>query len=150
MSKGLNRWEGIGNLCADPDVKYMASGDAVAKINLACNDSYKKKDSGEAVETTEFIRIVFFRGLAKVVTDYLKKGSKIFVSGKLTIKKYQDSNGVDKWATEIVADNMSMLDSRSDSAAQTPLHQDKTNGYRPQSQAQPQGGMDGFDDDIPF
>ena len=137
MSKSLNKWEGIGNLCADPDARVMPNGDAVSNINLACNDSYKKKDSGEIVDTTQFIKIVFFRGLAKVVADYLEKGSKVYVSGKLTIRKYQDSGGADKWATEIVADNMIMLDTKRSS--------DKT----PPASA-PAGEQDDFDDDIPF
>ena len=88
MSRGINKWIGIGNCCADPEVRQMASGDSVANITVACNDSYKSKQTGEKVEKTEFVRVVFFGKLADIVGQYLKKGSKVYIEGRLQTRKW--------------------------------------------------------------
>ena len=112
MSKGINKWHGIGNCCKDPDMKYTASGAAIANVTVACNDSYKDKQSGEMVDKTEFVRVVFFKRLAEIVGEYLRKGSSVYIEGKLQTRKWQDQDGKDRYTTEIVAHEMQMLGSK--------------------------------------
>lgn len=141
MARGINRVILIGNLGKDPEVRYTNDGKAIANITLATSESWKDKNTGEQVEKTEWHRVVFFRRLAEVVGEYLKKGSKIYIEGKLQTRKWQDDNGQDRYTTEIVASEMQMLDSRGSS----------TGSSQPQSapaQAAPSG--DEFDDPIPF
>jgi single-strand DNA-binding protein len=135
MSKGVNKVIIIGNCGQDPEVKYMPNGNAVANVTVATSESWKDKNTGENQERTEWHRVVFFRRLAEIVGEYVKKGSKIYIEGKLTTRKWQDKDGQDRYTTEIVADQMQMLDSRgsSDSA--------------PSAAPTPD---DGFDDDFPF
>ncbi len=148
-TRGVNKVILIGNLGQDPEVRYMPNGNAVANITLATSESWKDKNTGETQEKTEWHRVVFFRRLAEVVGEYLKKGSKVYVEGRLQTRKWQDNNGQDRYTTEIVADQMQMLDSRGGSAA--------FEGNRPAQQQQstpaassPPPQDDGFDDDIPF
>lgn len=98
----------VGNICKDPEVRYLPSGDAVANVTLATNSKYKNK-AGEMVEETEFHRISFFGKLAEIVGQYLKKGSPVYVEGKIKTRKYTDKDGVEKYATDIVASEMQML-----------------------------------------
>ena len=102
----------VGNLGADPEVRYLPSGDAVANIRLATTDRYKDKTSGEMKESTEWHRVSFFGRLAEIVNEYLKKGSSVYIEGKIRTRKYTDQAGVEKYATEIVADQMQMLGGR--------------------------------------
>ncbi|WP_454056663.1 single-stranded DNA-binding protein [Cupriavidus sp. Marseille-Q8015] len=102
----------VGNLGADPEVRYMPSGDAVANIRLATTDRYKDKQSGELKEATEWHRIAFFGKLAEIVGQYLKKGSSVYIEGRIRTRKWQDQSGQDKYSTEIVADQMQMLGGR--------------------------------------
>jgi len=111
MAKGVNKWIGIGNVCADPETRYLPDGGAVTNLTIACNDSYKKKDSSEVVDTTEFVRLVFFRKLAEIAGEYLKKGSKVYVEGKLQTRQYE-KDGQKHYASEIVINNMEMLDNK--------------------------------------
>src|SRR5690349_22179813 len=102
----------VGNLGADPEVRYLPSGDAVANIRLATTDRYKDKQSGEFKEMTEWHRISFFGRLAEIVSEYLKKGSAVYIEGRIRTRKYQAQDGTDRYSTEIVADQMQMLGGR--------------------------------------
>jgi single-strand DNA-binding protein len=134
----------VGNLGADPEAKYLPSGDAVANIRIATTDKYKDKASGEWKETTEWHRIAFFGKLAEIVTQYLKKGSAVYIEGKIRTRKWTDKEGAEKYSTEIVADQMQMLGGRSEGSAQQakPARQQ-------QRQAAPAGDFDDSDP-IPF
>jgi single-strand DNA-binding protein len=103
----------VGNLGADPEVRYLPSGDAVANIRLATTDRYKDKQSGEFKEMTEWHRVSFFGRLAEIVSEYLKKGSSVYIEGRIRTRKYQAQDGTDRYSTEIVADQMQMLGGRS-------------------------------------
>ena len=102
----------VGNLGADPETRYMPSGDAVTNIRVATTDRYKDKQSGEMREATEWHRISFFGKLAEIAGQYLRKGSQVYVEGSLRTRKYTDKDGIEKYATEIRADSMQMLGSR--------------------------------------
>jgi single-strand DNA-binding protein len=102
----------VGNLGADPEVRYLPSGDAVANIRLATTDRYKDKASGEMKEMTEWHRVSFFGRLAEIVSEYLKKGSSVYIEGRIRTRKWQAQDGTDRYSTEIVADQMQMLGGR--------------------------------------
>ncbi|RQR61257.1 single-stranded DNA-binding protein [Burkholderia sp. Bp9002] len=102
----------VGNLGADPEVRYLPSGDAVANIRLATTDRYKDKASGEMKEMTEWHRVAFFGRLAEIVNEYLKKGSSVYIEGRIRTRKWQGQDGQDRYSTEIVADQMQMLGGR--------------------------------------
>ncbi|AZG12626.1 MULTISPECIES: single-stranded DNA-binding protein [Cupriavidus] len=102
----------VGNLGADPETRYMPSGDAVTNIRLATTDRYKDKQSGEFKEATEWHRIAFFGKLAEIAGQYLRKGSSVYIEGRIRTRKWQDQSGQDKYSTEIVADQMQMLGAR--------------------------------------
>ncbi|MCG1043406.1 single-stranded DNA-binding protein [Mycetohabitans sp. B8] len=102
----------VGNLGADPETRYLPSGDAVTNIRLATTDRYKDKASGEFKELTEWHRVVFFGRLAEIAAEYLKKGSPVYVEGRIRTRKWQDQSGQDRYSTEIVADSMQMLGGR--------------------------------------
>ncbi|TWG83868.1 single-strand binding protein [Cupriavidus gilardii J11] len=102
----------VGNLGADPETRYMPSGDAVTNIRLATTDRYKDKQSGEMKELTEWHRIAFFGKLAEIAGQYLRKGSQVYIEGRIRTRKWQDQSGQDKYSTEIVAETMQMLGSR--------------------------------------
>ncbi len=102
----------VGNLGADPEVRYLPSGDAVANIRLATTDRYKDKTSGEMKELTEWHRVSFFGRLAEIVSEYLKKGSSVYIEGKIRTRKYQAQDGTDRYSTDIVCDQMQMLGGR--------------------------------------
>ena len=131
----LNKFIGIGNLTRDPEVKYMPSGNPVTSGSIAINEKYKNKQN-ELVETTEYINVVFYGKLAEIVGQYLKKGSSIYIEGKLKTEKYVDKDGIQKTTTKIVADTMLMLNI---------IRQDKQESPQKQS-----GGFDDMKDDIPF
>jgi single-strand DNA-binding protein len=149
MARGVNKVILIGNLGNDPDIRYTASGAAVANISLATAESWRDKETGEQQERTEWHRIVFFGRLAEIVGEYLKKGSQIYVEGRLQTRKWQDKEGNDRYTTEIVANEMQMLGSRavtstSDFDQSPPVDETETD-KPPKKQAD-----DDFDDDIPF
>ena len=147
MARGVNKVILIGNLGKDPEVRYMPNGNAVANITLATSESWKDKTSGEQQEKTEWHRVVMFRRLGEIAGEYLKKGSKVYIEGKLQTRKWQDSSGNDRYTTEIVANEMQMLDSRGGSAnfSGEPKSAPAT---APAPVAASAGGD--FDDDIPF
>jgi single-strand DNA-binding protein len=146
----VNKVTLIGNLGADPEVRYLPSGDAVANIRLATTDRYKDKASGEMKESTEWHRVSFFGRLAEIVNEYLKKGSTIYVEGKIRTRKYQAQDGTDRYSTDIVADSMQMLGDRRDG----PRSNDTERPARQQAASRPAapagGGFDEMDDDVPF
>ena len=120
MANGVNKVVLIGNLGQDPEVRYMPNGNAVANVTLATSESWKDKNTGEKQERTEWHRVVFFRRQAEVIGEYLKKGSKIYVEGKLQTRKWQDQNGNDRYTTEIVAQDFQMLDGRNSAVVDHP------------------------------
>ena len=153
MARGVNKVILIGNLGQDPEVKYMPNGNAVANITVATSESWKDKNTGEQVDKTEWHRVVFFRRLAEIVGEYLKKGSKIYIEGKLQTRKWQDKNGADHWTTEVIANEMQMLDSRGGGSSDFNQNQGSSSQSAPQSapsQAAPAPANNDFDDDIPF
>ncbi|MGH8458471.1 MAG: single-stranded DNA-binding protein [Nevskiales bacterium] len=117
MAKGINKVILIGNLGKDPEVKYLPSGSAVVNVSLATSESWKDKESGEKQERTEWHNIVFYGRLAEIAGEYLKKGGKVYVEGSLRTRKWQDKSGNDRYTTEIIANEMQMLDSRSGGSA---------------------------------
>ena len=148
MARGVNKVILIGNLGQDPEVKYSPSGMAVANVSLATSETWKDKNTGEQQEKTEWHRVVFFRRLAEIAGEYLRKGSKVYIEGKLQTRKWQDKNGQDRYTTEIVASEMQMLDSRQGgdgNAAQSRPQQ-----RQQQPQQPPHAPPADFDDDIPF
>ena len=158
MARGLNKVMLIGNLGADPEVRYTAGGAAVANVRLATADSWRDKDSGETQERTEWHRVVFFGRLAEIVEQYVKKGSQIYIEGRLQTRKWQDKDGNEKFSTEIVASEMQMLGGRSGAGGGAERSASSfggssgsaggsSNDSAPRGQAEPP--MD-FDDDIPF
>lgn len=142
MSRGVNKVILIGNLGNDPDIRYTANGDAVANVSLATSESWKDKQTGEPIERTEWHRLVFFRRLAEIVGEYLHKGSKVYVEGKLQTRQWE-KDGIDRYTTEIVVNDMQMLDTRQDAPAGHHGPKVKQNG-------KPTPGAADLDDDLPF
>ncbi|PHQ82915.1 MAG: single-stranded DNA-binding protein [Phycisphaera sp.] len=123
--KGINKCIIVGNLGSNPTTRFMPSGDALTNISVATSESWKDKNSGEQVTKTEWHKIVFFGRLAEIAGKYLKKGSKVYIEGKLQTRKWQDKvSGQDRYSTEIVASELQMLDSKGD-RAETPTQQPK-------------------------
>ncbi|MDF1528477.1 MAG: single-stranded DNA-binding protein [Sedimenticola sp.] len=149
MAKGVNKVILIGNVGKDPDVRYMPNGNAVANLTLATSESWKDKSTGENQERTEWHRVVFFRRLAEIVGEYVKKGSKIYVEGRLQTRKWQDQGGQDRYTTEIVADQMQMLDGKGSSSTSFDSGRPASSGSNEATSSAPMPD-DGFDDDIPF
>ena len=145
----------VGNLGRDPETRYMPSGDAVTNISIATTDRYKDKQSGEMKENTEWHRIAFFGKLAEIAGQYLKKGSQVYVEGRLRTRKWTDQSGQDKYSTEIVAETMQMLGGKP-AGTSSDEHQ-KEQGANSYSQARSTptptpaaASMGAMDDDIPF
>ena len=133
----------LGNLGADPDARYMPNGNAVTNISVATTDSWKDKESGERQEKTEWHRVVFFGRLAEIASEYLKKGSQVYVEGRLQTRKWEDKEGNDRWTTEIVANEMQMLGERSSSSS-------NSDNFSAPKNSGSEFASDDFDDDIPF
>mgnify|MGYP000424510776 CR=1 FL=1 len=167
MARGVNKVILIGNLGQDPEVRYMPSGGAVANVNIATTEVWNDRQSGQRQERTEWHKVVFFNKLAEVVQQYLKKGSKIYIEGKLQTRKWQDQNGVDRYTTEIVSNDMQMLDGRTGDfqgnqnapAHNAPAQQNNQYQNTPAQNAPAQqpvgnnpspGNFNDFDDEIPF
>jgi single-strand DNA-binding protein len=168
-SRGVNKVILIGNLGADPEVRYMSNGEAWANVSIATSESWKDKNTGQQQDRTEWHRVIFYRRLAEIVGEYLKKGAKVYVEGRLQTRQWE-KDGVKHYTTEIIANDMQMLDRAGESSAAP-----RSGGYAPQSSPAPsaRGGQDryepspeparhhpdpafsrvsdeGFDDDIPF
>lgn len=148
MARGVNKVILVGNLGQDPEVKYMPSGQAVCNISIATTDSWNDKTSGEKIEKTEWHRVVFFRRLAEIAGEYLRKGSQIYIEGRLQTRKWQDQGGNDRYTTEIVANDMQMLGGKGGGAA--PPMTEKSSGASNKEPASAGSTADDFDDDIPF
>ncbi|QPK65349.1 single-stranded DNA-binding protein [Methylomonas sp. LL1] len=151
----LNKVMLIGRLGADPEIRYMPSGDPIATLNLATSRRWKDRNSGERKEETEWHRVTFFGPVAKVCGEYLKKGSQVYVEGRIKTDKYQ-KDGVDVYRTGIIGEQMNMLDSRSggtanysDNAPPASSYDNRPSGPATSSQPAP-ASYDDFDDDIPF
>ena len=114
---GVNKVIVVGRLGSDPDTRYMPSGSAVTNVSVATSESWKDKESGEKQEKTEWHRVVFFNRLAEIASEYLKKGSQIYVEGRLQTRKWEDKEGKERWTTEIVANQMQMLGERMSSGS---------------------------------
>ena len=148
MARGINKFIGVGNLCADPETRAMPSGGTVTNIRVALNDQYKSRKTGDMVDNTEYIRVVFFNRLAEVAAEYLKKGSKVYIEGSLKTRQWE-KEGRKHYTTEIVAREMQMLDSRSDPGSK---YQPPSAGSNQSFDNSPTSGefSEPFDDDIPF
>jgi single-strand DNA-binding protein len=147
-TRGVNKVILIGNLGADPETRYMPSGGAVTNIRMATSESWKDRNTGETQERTEWHRVVFFNKLGEIAGEYLKKGSKVYIEGSIRTRKWQGQDGQDRYTTEIVANEMQMLDSRGSGGS---------TGFEPDRASQPAAAPAAasapdadFDDDIPF
>ena len=164
MARGVNKVILVGYLGKDPEVRYTPDQNAVANVSLATTESWKDKTSGEKQERTEWHRVAFFGKLAEIAGEYLKKGSQVYVEGRLQTRKWQDKDGQDRYTTEIVADRMQMLGGRSGAGGGSFEVQDRPassgggggvgaqgggmgGGSKP---AKKGGDFDDFEDDIPF
>jgi len=144
---GINKVILVGNLGKDPEMRYVEGGAAVAKFPLATSETYKNKE-GLRVDTTEWHNIVMWRGLAEIAEKFLKKGSLIYVEGKIRTRAYDDKDGNKRYATEIIADNMTMLGRRGDESSQAPIQE-----FQKQAQDNPvnvQSPTEQTGDDLPF
>lgn len=160
-SIGINKCIILGRVGNDPEIKYSASGSAIANLSVATSEQWKDKQTGEKKEQTEWHRVVIFGKLAEVAGEYLRKGSQVYIEGQLRTRKWTDSNGVDKYTTEIVIPQMGgvmqMLGGKRDDSGQKPRQQSGQQPQRQQQQSPKQQSQQGgneppmdFDDDIPF
>ncbi len=173
MARGINKVILVGNLGNDPEVRYSANGAAIANISIATSESWKDKNTGEQQERTEWHRVVMFNRLGEIAGEYLRKGSQVYIEGKLQTRKWQDQNGQDRYSTEVVASEMQMLGGRGEGGGGGQMRPQSNQGYQNQGggapaqsggggfgggQANNQGGgaapsappANDFDDDIPF
>ena len=149
-SKGINKAIIVGNLGKDPEVRYTQSGSAIANVTIATSESWRDKATGEQKEKTEWHRVVLFGKLAEIAGEYLRKGSQVYIEGKLTTRKWADQAGVEKYTTEIhvnVGGVLQMLGSKPDGGGGS---QPQQQGRQPQQQASSNEPPMDFDDDIPF
>lgn len=144
----------VGNLGKDPETRYMPNGDQVTNITVATSESWKDKSSGEQKEATEWHRVVFFRRLAEIAGQYLKKGSQVYIEGRLRTRKWQGQDGQDRYTTEIHADEMKMLGKREGMGGGDAPSRDSGGGRPAPAKSQPAnnngGNFNDFEDDIPF
>jgi single-strand DNA-binding protein len=151
MARGVNKAIIIGNLGNDPDMRYTASGAAVANISIATAESWRDKESGEQQERTEWHRVVAFGRLAEIIGEYLRKGSQVYIEGRIQTRKWQDKEGQDRYTTEIVANELQMLGGKGGGSANyESAPQSQQNSPAPQQAAPAPAPADDFDDDIPF
>lgn len=144
----------VGNLGADPEMRYLPSGDPVCNLRLATTDSWKDKASGEKKEATEWHRVVLFRRLGEVAGQYLKKGSQVYIEGRIRTRKWQDKDGQERYTTEIEAEEMKMLGSRQGQGEPSSYGGDNApapsyGGAKPAA-AGKKPSFDDMEDDIPF
>lgn len=156
MARGINKVILIGNLGNDPETRYTAAGVAVTTISLATSDMRKDKETGDNKEYTEWHRVKFWNRLAEIAGEYLKKGSKVYIEGRLQTRKWEDQNGQERYTTEIIANEMQMLDNRggaqdydqAPSRSRPTAARSETSTSSSSKSAPP--AFDDFDDDIPF
>lgn len=164
-SRGVNKVILVGNVGQDPETRYMPNGSAVTNLTIATSETWKDKNTGQQQERTEWHRITFYQRLAEIVSEYVRKGSKLYIEGRLQTRSWEQ-DGIKRYATDIIANEMQMLDSRGGNASNggggqggggyqpappqqsnTPANSGSSPSMAPQ---QPPAGMDNFDDDIPF
>jgi single-strand DNA-binding protein len=159
MARGVNKVILVGNLGADPDTRYMPSGKAVTNIRVATSESWKDRQTGDMQERTEWHSIVMYDKLGEIAAEYLRKGSQVYIEGKIRTRKWQDKEGKDRYTTEVIADQMQMLGSRGGGGGAPSEPREPRSTSRPapaeDRSAAPvdEGGGGGggeFDDDIPF
>ena len=161
MARGINKVIIVGNLGQDPETRYMPSGAAVTNFTVATNESWKDKQTGEQKDRTEWHRVAMFNRLAEIAAEYLRKGSQVYIEGKLRTRKWQGQDGNDRYTTEIIADEMQMLGGRGGSGGGGSYGGGQGGGGQGGGgqggggqggggSAPPQPGPDDFDDDIPF
>jgi single-strand DNA-binding protein len=156
MSRGVNKVILVGNLGADPETRSMPSGMTVTNIRIATSESWKDKASGAQQEKTEWHSVALFGRLGEIAAEYLRKGSQVFVEGKLRTRKWQDKQGNDRYSTEIIADNMQMLGARGGAGGERSMggggapRDDYDQTPPPAAAGGGGGGKEDFDDDIPF
>lgn len=161
MARGVNKVILIGNIGTDPEVRYMANGNAVTTLSLATSETWKDKTTGEKQEKTEWHRVVLFNRLGEIAGEYVRKGSKLYIEGSIRTRKWQDQQGQEKYTTEIVANEMQLLDNKGGSsnnnasgyddmpeAQAAPSYQHQTSAKQPAHAAQ--DAFDQLDDDVPF
>jgi single-strand DNA-binding protein len=165
-ARGVNKVILVGNLGNDPESRYLPSGGAVTNITIATSETWKDKQTGQPQERTEWHRVVFFNRLAEIAGEYLRKGSKAYIEGSLRTRKWQDKSGLDRYTTEIVANEMQMLDSRGAGQGTgggmgdqssggfkpqaAPASQSPSPGQAPAAAPAPASDFGDFNDDIPF
>jgi len=148
MARGVNKVIIVGNLGNDPDTRTTPGGMAVTKLSVATTRSWKDKQSGEQKEHTEWHKVVMFDRLGEIAAEYLRKGSQVYIEGRLQTQKWQDKDGNDRWTTEVVASDMQMLGGRAGGSA--PAMYDAPASAPAPSAPPPRGGNEDIDDDIPF
>lgn len=155
MARGVNKVILIGNVGGDPVTRYLPNGNAVTNLTLATSDSWKDKQSGQIQERTEWHRVSLFGKIAEIAGQYLRKGSKVYIEGRLQTREWE-KDGIKRYTTEVIVDmggTMQMLDGRGDGQGTKPAQpqqQRPTPTANPQANMQPEPNYDGFDDDIPF
>lgn len=162
MARGINKVILIGNVGLDPDVRYLPNGNAVTTLSIATSESWKDKTTGEKQDRTEWHRVVCFNRLGEIAGQYVRKGSKLYVEGSLRTRKWQDQQGQDRYTTEIVANDIQMLDNKGSSAGgydempqtqyapQPSAQRAPQQQQAPQAQQVPHDAFDQLDDDVPF
>jgi len=156
VARGINKVILIGNVGSDPEVRYMPNGNAVSTLSIATSETWKDKQTGEKQDRTEWHRVVFFNRLGEIAGEYTKKGSRIYIEGSLRTRKWQDQQGIERYTTEIIANELQLLDSRSQTGQEMPAA-----ATRPASPAASRSnpapvaidqheGFELLDDDIPF
>jgi single-strand DNA-binding protein len=157
MARGVNKVILVGNLGKDPETRYMPSGSAVTNLTLATSESWKDKQTGDQQERTEWHKIAMFGRLAEIAAEYLRKGSQVYIEGKIRTRKWQDKEGKDRYTTEIIADEMQMLGSRGGASAgagggdrSAPMSDGPSSGGGRAAVNDSAGPPGDFDDDIPF
>ena len=150
-SRGINKVILVGNLGNDPEHRVLPSGGGVTNVSLATSESWRDKNTGEQQERTEWHRVVFFNRLSEIAAEYLRKGSKVYVEGSLRTRKWQDQSGQDRYSTEIVAQEMQMLDSRGGGMQDSGVYQPAPAAAAPAAAAAGNPAPIDFpEDDIPF
>ena len=160
VARGINKVILIGNVGGDPEVRYMPNGNAVTTLSIATSETWKDKQTGEKQDRTEWHRVVFFNRLGEIAGEYVKKGTKIYIEGSLRTRKWQDQQGADRYTTEIIGNEMQLLDSRGTGASsqddysqsEAPIRQ-AAPSRQPAPQSSNETASEGFellDDDIPF
>lgn len=153
MARGVNKVILVGNTGTETEVRYTPNGSAVTTLSVATSETWKDKQTGEKQERTEWHRVVCFNRLGEIAGEYVKKGTKVYIEGSLRTRKWQDQQGQDRYTTEIVANELQLLDSKQNSSFDSADYQDSTQSNH-KNQKQPEAvstsSIDAFDDDIPF